>query len=81
MSYKILILLTIIPIYWSQHLNNIPITFQLSGLTNYIPDIGGVGIPGYTFTLGYNYKSWIGIYNVIQVYSLWKQHHQTILIH
>lgn len=65
MSYKIIILSAILPIAILQHLNNIPITFQLSGLTTYVPDTGGVAIPGYIFTLGYNYKSWIGTYNII----------------
>ena len=65
MSHKILILSAILAFALFQYLNDIPITFQLSGLTTYIPDTGGIAIPGYTFTLGYNYKSWIGKYTII----------------
>lgn len=41
-------------------LDNMAVNFQLSGLTNYIPSSGGLGVPGYTFTLGYDKHSWIG---------------------
>lgn len=65
MSYKIIILSVVLPIALLQFIDNIPITFQLSGLTTYVPDTGGIAIPGYTLKVGYNYKSWIGTANFI----------------
>lgn len=41
-------------------LNNVPITFRLSGSINYVPTSGGIGIPGYNFTVGFDRYSWLG---------------------
>lgn len=43
------------------YLNNAPITFSLAGTTQYVPSTGGPNIPGYTFNLGFDRYSWLGI--------------------
>ena len=57
----ILILSILISISSAQELlNNVPITFGLLGNVNYIPSTGGVAIPGYTVTIGFDRYSWLG---------------------
>ena len=40
-------------------LNGLPVTFSLSGGSNYSPDAGGATQSGYTINLGYTGASWI----------------------
>lgn len=42
-------------------LNNIPITFQMSGLVTYTPDSGGATRSGYKLRLGFSTNQWLGI--------------------
>ena len=43
-----------------EFLQNEPITFALGGGTTYVPSTGGVAIPGYTMTLGFERFQWLG---------------------
>jgi hypothetical protein len=52
-----------------EFLNNIPITFSLSGTLNYIPTSGGVPIQGYSIAIGFDRYSWLGTFHSIQVSS------------
>ena len=40
-------------------LNNLPVTFTMTGGTTYTPDAGGATQNGYTINLGYTGASWI----------------------
>jgi hypothetical protein len=42
-------------------LNNLPVTFTMSGSAPYIPDAGGSSQTGYTLTIGYVGQSWLGV--------------------
>lgn len=42
-------------------LNNMPVTFTMSGSTTYTPDAGGAQQTGYLLTLGYLGESWLGV--------------------
>jgi len=48
-----------------EFLNNVPITFSMNGSTNYVPSSGGIAIPGYKFTVGYDRFSWLGMADFI----------------
>ena len=43
-----------------EFLNNVPIVFSLNGNINYVPSSGGIPIPGYNFTVGFDRYSWLG---------------------
>lgn len=43
------------------YLNNVPILFALQGTLTYVPNTGGVPIPGYALTVGFDRYSWLGI--------------------
>lgn len=47
-------------------LMNVPITFSLNGLINYIPSSGGVATQGYSLTVGFNRYSWLGKHTTTQ---------------
>jgi hypothetical protein len=47
------------------YLNNVAIVFGLLETTNYVPNTGGVAIPGYSFNLGFDKYSWIGNWCII----------------
>lgn len=42
-------------------LNNLPVTFTMSGSKSYLPDSGGASQLGYVLTLGYAGESWLGV--------------------
>jgi hypothetical protein len=41
-------------------LSDIPIQFSMLGATTYTPTSGGVAIPGYILSIGFNKYQWIG---------------------
>jgi hypothetical protein len=43
-----------------EYINNVPIIFSLNGSVSYIPSSGGIAIPGYNFTVGFDRHSWLG---------------------
>ena len=53
------------------YLNNIPITFQLQGSTNYVPSTGGIAIPGYTIRIGFDRYQWLGTHTFIKGSCSW----------
>jgi len=61
-NYLVLIFLIIINTNQTRAiLGNQPITFQMNGLINYIPDVGGAQQPGYNLRVGFTSYSWIGV--------------------
>lgn len=48
-----------------EFLNDVAITFSLSGTTSYVPSTGGVAIPGYTFNAAFSRYQWLGITAII----------------
>jgi len=57
----LLIAILISPCLSQEFLNNVPITFNLKGSVYYVPSSGGIAIPGYNFTVGFERYSWLGI--------------------
>lgn len=58
----LLIVLCFLALASSQEMiNNVPITFSLSGNVFYFPTSGGVNTPGYTFNIGFSVYQWLGI--------------------
>lgn len=67
----LLLLMALLPVVYPQaFMNNVPIYLQLQGTTTYIPSTGGVPIPGYTITIGFDRYQWLGNPSSIQVSCL-----------
>lgn len=56
----LIILALLATAFTQEYLNNVPITFKLNGNVNYVPSSGGIAIPGYNFTVGFDRYSWLG---------------------
>ena len=56
----VLIILILQGVSSQELLKDQPITFALSGTTTYVPSTGGVAIPGYSMTIGFNRFQWLG---------------------
>jgi len=50
-----------------EFLQNVPITFALTGITSYVPSTGGVSIQGYQLTAGFSRYSWLGTLSLTKV--------------
>lgn len=62
-----ILLFLIISVSSGPVLDNIPITFEMTGSTTYSPDKGGASQTGYRLKIGYSYKQWLGIEFVTSV--------------
>jgi len=52
-----------------EYINNVPLTFSLTGNVSYIPSSGGIANPGYNFTVGFDRYSWLGTTHLTQAYN------------
>lgn len=67
---KGIILIALLPLALTKAiLDNVEVTFQLGGSINYVPSSGGVAIPGYSLTVGYDKHSWIGTIFLSQAFN------------
>ena len=62
----VLIILILQGVSSQEFLKDQPITFALRGTTTYVPSTGGVAIPGYSMTIGFNRFQWLGKDFIIQ---------------
>jgi hypothetical protein len=51
------------------YLNNVPIVFALQGSTSYVPNTGGIPIPGYRLNVGFDRYPWLGTPIITQASS------------
>lgn len=49
------------PVHAGPVLNNNEITFEMSGITTYMPDSGGSSRAGYKLKIGYTGKQWLAV--------------------
>lgn len=66
MIFALVCLLAITGANAQELLMNVPITFSLNGLINYMPSSGGVATQGYSLTVGFNRYSWLGTHATTQ---------------